>query len=115
MPKKETEVLCKILCTRCGKEGYVPFIADGSRNYYCAECLTTFNVEKKRGTVKEVKDPKGRSRYEFICDICLRLKRSSEQPKKSRGQLMCAECAEKEKRTQRSAGRKRIAIANKED
>lgn len=115
MPKKETEVLCKITCTRCGKESYVPFVADGSRNYYCAECLTAFNVEKKRGTVKEIKDQKGRSRYEFICDICLQMKRSGEQPKKIRGQIMCAECAEKEKRTQRTAGRKRIVIANTED
>ncbi len=115
MPKKETEVLCKIVCSRCGKEDYVPFVADGSRNYYCNECLRKFNTERKRGVVKEIVDAKGNTRFEFICAICEKFLRTGEPPRRSRGHLICAECAEKERRERRSAARKRIVIAKKED
>lgn len=115
MPKKETEVLCKIVCSRCGKEDYVPFVADGSRNYYCNDCLRKFNTERKRGVVKEFTDAKGNLRFEFICDVCEKFLKDLKPPKRVRGKLICAECAEKEQRERRSASRKRIVIAKKED
>ncbi|HSA33488.1 MAG TPA: hypothetical protein P5077_07170 [bacterium] len=115
MPKKETDVLCKITCNRCGKESYVPFVADGSRSYYCADCLKEFNAGKKRGTVKQVTDPKGRRRYEYICDVCLRLRRAGTPPRKDRDRLICGECAEKEARERKASGRKRVVIAKKGD
>jgi len=114
MPKKETEVLCKIQCARCGKEDYVPFVANGSRNYYCAACLQRFNSENKRGIVKKVFDSKGKIRFEFICDACEQFIRSPVSPKRNRNRLLCAECDEKEKRLHRTTRRKRVILAKKE-
>ncbi len=113
MVKKETEVLCKIVCSRCGKEDYVPFVADGSRSYYCSNCLRQFNREKKRGVVKEFTDAKGQRRFAFLCDICGKFLRALEPPKRSQGRLVCAECAEKETRTRRAARRTKVVIVKK--
>ncbi len=110
--EKVTEVSSKIVCSRCGKEDYVSFVADGSRDYYCNECLTEFNKERKRGKVKKVFDEKRKRMVnEFLCDVCEKFIRCVEPPYKKGDQLICPKCKEEMKRSERQQKRKNVVIA----
>jgi len=109
--EKKTTVAVKIQCEKCGKEDYVPFVADGKRSYYCNDCLTSFNQEKKKGKVKKVFDnKKERYLYQFICSQCEKFFSLSSFPKEVEDEILCPDCYEKHRLSQNRKKRKNIVI-----
>jgi len=109
---KKKVVTYRIECAKCGKTDFIAFVPDGSRNYYCSDCLKNFNLDKKRGKVRQSFDRKKQIQiYEFICDICEKSLRIKTEPTKENNKIICPDCYDKIKQEQRKEKRKNIKIA----
>ena len=110
--EKKTDVLTKIVCEKCGKDDFIPFVSDGSRKYYCNDCLKEFNFSKKQGIVKKVFDSKKRKYvYEFVCSKCLKFFTVPYRPKEEEHNYFCLDCYDVIKQARMKKNRKKIVIA----
>jgi hypothetical protein len=114
--KKKLFTATKITCSKCSKEYYVSFFADGHRNYFCEECLKTMHHNRKKGSIKKVFDKKKKTDvYEFICDYCDCFRRAVYMPARIDGNICCKECLAKKKLEDRKKSRKNIVIGKGSD
>ncbi len=112
--KKKLLAATKITCSKCGKEDFVSFFADGHRNYFCEECLKSMHHNRKKGRVKKVYDKRKKSDlYEFICDLCDCFRRATYSPEIIQGKIYCKECLSKRKLEERKKNRKNTTIIEK--
>lgn len=103
----------KVVCAKCGKDHYVSFVADGSRKYYCDDCLKSMHLNRKKGDIKKVFNVKlNKTVYEFVCDICENFRRAAYIPNKEDGKILCKECENKKKAEEQKKNRKNIIIAS---
>ena len=109
---KTTLTSTKVVCTKCGKDYFVSFVADGHRDYYCDECLKEMHKNRKEGKVKKVFDPKNEKyMFDFICDICHKFRHAFYAPKRENGKLWCKECESERKMEELKKSRKNVRIA----
>ncbi len=110
--EKTTQTATKVVCAKCGKEYFVPFVADGHRDYYCDECLKEMHKSRKEGKIKKVFDPKNEKyMFDFICDICGEFRHAFYAPKRENGKIWCKECESKHKIEERKKSRKNVILA----
>lgn len=108
---KKADIKHRIECAKCGKTAFVDFVPDGSRNYYCDECLSQFNLEKKMGKVKkEFDENKGQFVFSYVCDICHKVLKTKNPPMKEGGKIICKLCYEEIKREERKSKRKNVVL-----
>ncbi|HDT11192.1 MAG TPA: hypothetical protein ENN58_00490 [bacterium] len=111
MEKKKVLTATKVSCSKCGKDHYVSFVADGHRNYFCEECMKDMHHNRKRGNIKKVFDNRKKTTvYEFICDLCNCFRRATYSPEIISGNIYCKECLIKKKAEDRKKSRKNIVI-----
>ncbi len=111
--ERKAAVGFKVECERCKKETYLSFLPDGSRKYYCDDCLKQFNLDRKRGRVKKSFNSKrGKNMYEFVCEGCDKQLKVGYQPKILGGELFCLDCYDDLMKQKRKSQRKgNIVIA----
>lgn len=109
--EKKSSVATKIICAKCGKEDFVSFVSDGTRKYYCGDCLKEFNLTNKKGKVKKVfSEKRGKFVFEFTCEVCGQFRKANFQPARIDDKILCKECESKQKAEARRAVRKKVVI-----
>ncbi len=106
------KVSSRIVCSKCGRTEYVPFHADGRRNYLCNSCMTSFNRKQKLDKVKK-KERYGKTYYEFICYLCGEYIRETVAPLKIDGKPICGSCHKKRRREEKLRNKKGRIILRK--
>jgi len=114
--KKKVLTSTKINCSRCGKDYYVSFVADGHRNYFCEDCLKIMHHNRKKGVVKKIFDSQKKTTFfEFVCDVCDNFRKAIYDPQKINGQIYCKECLNQKKADDRKKTRKNTVIIKKSE
>ncbi len=109
--KQKVQTSTKVLCSKCGKDYYISFVADGHRDYFCDKCLKEMHHNRKKGNIKKVFDKRKKINvYEFICDLCDCFRRAVYSPEIINGNILCKECEAKKKAQDRKKMRKNVII-----